>query len=239
MRRFFLLSVLTFLTCADVGFCQDATTSGETGIDYERLATTDGEVYFNVKIRKIEPDSLIVEHRNGAARISFFDLPDEIRDSYGFDADRAMAHYKARDERLRALRKQQFHEKLLADAKLAEAAKLEAHENDVRQNWIPARARIIEVGPAGALAYVERITMERQPTKTALGGEGLPGPPKASYSRLSRSPVILKGLQKNGRGSVKAGSVWTGYVIRDPHDATLDQRKEDAPLVYRATVLSR
>ncbi len=232
-----MLFVLTVFATADCAFCQDEK-QNERGIDYERLVTIKGDVFFDVRIRNIEPDSLIVEHRNGAARVSLFDLPDEIRDSYGFDPDRAMAHYKARDERLRALRKQQLQAKLLAEAEMAKTARREAHEDDIRQNWISARARIIEIGPDGALAYVDRITMERQPTKTALGGEGLPGPPSPRYSRLSSSPVLLKGLQQGGRG-VQAGSVWTGYVSRDPHDAALAERDENAPLVYRATVLSQ
>ncbi len=237
MRPVILLLVMTVFATAENAFCQEQR-NDKSDIDFERLATTEGDVFFDVRIRDVEPDSLIIEHRNGAARVSLFNLPDEIRINYDFDAERAMAHYKARDERLRALRKQQVQEKLRVDAEMAAAARREAHDEDVRRNWIPARARIIEFVADGALAYVDRITMERRPTRTALGGEGLPGPPQASYSRLAASPVILKGLRK-GRGGLQAGSTWTGYVMRDAQDAALDQRDPDAPLVFRATVLSQ
>jgi len=229
--------ILIFPGTVDSGFCQESTES-KPAVDYERLVTTEGDVYLDVTILDVEPDSLIVEHRNGAVRISLFDLPDEIRTDYAFDAELAMAHYKARDERLRSLRKKQVQERLHAEAAMAETARKNARDEDIRKHWIRTRARIIEFVPGGAMAYVDRIVMERKRSRTALGGEGLPGPATPSYHRMHSQPVMLKDLKRH-RAGLRSGSTWVGYISRDPQDAALDHRPTDAPLVYRATVLSQ
>ena len=59
-------------------------------IDFEKLETTDNKIYQKVTVRKIEPDSLLVEHLSGIARVSMFDLSEKIQKHYEFDRDAAI-----------------------------------------------------------------------------------------------------------------------------------------------------
>jgi hypothetical protein len=199
---------------------QTAADTNQRPIDFEKLETSDGKIYQRVTVRKIEPDSLLVEHLTGMARISLFDVSEEIQQHYEFDRDAAMAHYQARDAEQRALRKQMLLERVRLQAAEEAQTRRENLERRAKLEWVPVRARIVKIRGSDALAFIDRIVLKETRTKTVFGGEGLPGPPKKEYVRLSKDPVWLRNIATEGE-RVKTGSYWNGYIWPDG-DVSLD-----------------
>lgn len=194
-------------------------------IHFEVLETTDNRVYQQVTVRKAEPDSLLIEHLSGIVRVSLFDLSEEIQTRYHFDRDAAIEHYKRREAEQRAMRKQLLLERVRQQAIEEGETRQQNLERLAKAEWIPVRAKILAVDKGNALAIVDRIVMKPTRTKTALGGEGLPGPPKKVFVRMSKSPVWLKEVgdlrhaSKDGRARYWHGYIWPdGEVILNPKE---------------------
>ena len=69
----------------------------------DRITTLDGKTYEKVILDKVEPDGFMVlfspvEGGSGTAKLKFRNLPVELRERYGYDADRA-ADYEAAQAR--------------------------------------------------------------------------------------------------------------------------------------------
>jgi hypothetical protein len=66
----------------------------------ERITTLEGKTYEKVILDKVEPDGLLVsfspvEGGSGTAKLKFRKLPAELRERYGYDAERAADHEAA------------------------------------------------------------------------------------------------------------------------------------------------
>src|SRR5262245_28567037 len=69
----------------------------------DRIITLDGKTYEKVILDKVEADGLLVlfspvEGGSGTAKLKFRNLPVELQERYGYDADRA-ANYEAAQAR--------------------------------------------------------------------------------------------------------------------------------------------
>ena len=224
---------------------ESGTAPGETTdapsrvIQFEKLETTDNKVYEQVTVRKIEPDSLLIEHLNGVARVSMFDLSEEIQKHYEFDRDAAIEHYKRREAEQRAIRKQLFFERIRQQAADEAELRLQNLERQAKMEWIPVRAQIVTVSDGNALAYVDRIVMVPTYTKSALGGKGLPGPARKKYVRISNSPVWLRDvgeIETPSKG--KPAVIWTGFVWPDG-EVSLDAKEPDKTTTAYRTLKPR
>lgn len=61
---------------------------------YDRL-DVGGKVYEQVTVRKVEPDGLSIMHAAGTKKLYFRDLPEEMRNAYGYDPAAAARHQEA------------------------------------------------------------------------------------------------------------------------------------------------
>jgi hypothetical protein len=203
-------------------------------IDFEKLETTDNKIYQKVTVRKIEPDSLLIEHLSGVARVSLFDLSEEIQKHYEFDHDAAIEHYKRRQSFQRAMRKKLLLDRVRQQAVEEAEVRQQNLERLAKTEWIPVRAKIVFVKNGNALALVDRIVMKPTRGKTALGGEGLPGPPKKVYVRISKSPVWLKNVGDFEQPSVEGPAIyWTGYIWPDGEVSLNPKQPDDTTSAYR------
>lgn len=234
-----LLSALAvFSVAVPFGNAQTAPVSKPPKIDFERLVTNNDETYDNVSVLEVQPDSLIIQHRNGVARVSLFDLSDEIRRNYGFDHDKAMAHYKKRDAEQRVLRKKLFYDRIKFEAEQEKIARQQNFVVEDNPDWIHVRAKILSIDGNHAMAKLERIVMRAAPRrKTALGGEALPDPPIATYTPLSPRPVLLSEVKNTGKAII-VGQFWIGYVHRSAQNEIKDGVKPKFP-VYKTAVPRR
>ena len=78
MKR--VMALLLLLTCP--GFAAD-------------LITLDGKTYRNFTVSRVESDGLAITHAEGAGKVEFLNLPQEVRKRYGFDPAKAEAAKKA------------------------------------------------------------------------------------------------------------------------------------------------
>lgn len=69
-------------------------------VEAEDIRTTDGLVYKNVTISRVEKDGINIVHATGAAKIPFERLPVELQRRYNFDKEAAM-QYRAAVEQQR------------------------------------------------------------------------------------------------------------------------------------------
>ena len=67
----------------------------ETPLGSNDLATTDGQIYRQVQVRKIEPDGLTIRHEAGLAKLVFPLLPEDWQKKYEYDPQKAAAYRRA------------------------------------------------------------------------------------------------------------------------------------------------
>ena len=74
--------------------------SSPKGTNYSALAeitTRDGTTYKNVTVQRVDPDGLTISYAPvdggmGLAKLKFEDLPDDLRQRFGYDTNKAAAH---------------------------------------------------------------------------------------------------------------------------------------------------
>ena len=76
------------LSCLAIGFARA-----------EDLVTTDGKIFKDVTITKVEPDGLSITHQSGSAKVPFAKLPEEVQRKHGYDPAKADAFAKAQNQR--------------------------------------------------------------------------------------------------------------------------------------------
>lgn len=82
----------------------------------EDLTTTDGKLYKNVTVTKVEPDGLSISHETGTAKLLFTKLPEDLQRKHGYDPAKAEAFVQERNRKRAEL------ESILEAAKEKEAA---------------------------------------------------------------------------------------------------------------------
>lgn len=175
--------------------------------DYSHLITKDGREYFECFVRKSDQEGLLITHRKGMAKISFFDLSPEIRDKYDFDPIAAMRMHRELREADRLLRKQRVleAEKIRADQALEKA--LAEMQVLAESEWIPVEARILSTEGDFAFARVKKVVFHPTTRISPLGFEN-PGPPKRVTQLLGEGAYFLRSLGPK----FKRGSTWKGYM---------------------------
>ena len=53
--------------------------------------TTDGKEYKNVKVKRVEPDGIVLISKSGISKIYFTELPKEVQQRFNYDAEKAAA----------------------------------------------------------------------------------------------------------------------------------------------------
>ena len=69
------------------------------------ITTLDGKVYKDCEVSRVFPDSVCVLYSGGGARVNFSNLPEHVREKYGYNPEQAGAFARAeaaREERERA-----------------------------------------------------------------------------------------------------------------------------------------
>tara|TARA_R110000850_G_scaffold64695_29_gene145110 strand:- start:674 stop:1381 length:708 start_codon:yes stop_codon:yes gene_type:complete len=197
--------------------------------DYERLESKDGRTFEECHVKRVESDALIIEHRDGMARISFFDLSPEIQSAYDFDPIEALAAYKKNIAMERELRKNQLLESEKQRAEAQHQAEKEQFYEEAKREWIPSKGTIIKVNGQGAYAELWRISFV--PTKeTSVLGFEKEGTPKRVMKKIGKGLVFLKQVGPD----FSPGDKWEGFVdpISKEYTISPKSRKNDIP-VYR------
>ncbi len=61
------------------------------------IKTTDGKVYEKCKVKRVEPDGIVVFHTGGIGKILFTEMPEDIQKKYGYDPEKAANYQKKKN----------------------------------------------------------------------------------------------------------------------------------------------
>ena len=123
------------------------------------LRTDEGVEYRNVKVVRVEPDSLIIQHDDGMARVPLFDLSPEIQARFAFDPFKGMKHFKEETQRQRELRWRLFWEGERYKAEQMEKEERARIIESAKLNWVPVEASVLRRVPDGVLARCRRVVL--------------------------------------------------------------------------------
>ncbi|MEX2579671.1 MAG: hypothetical protein WD342_11490 [Verrucomicrobiales bacterium] len=175
--------------------------------DFEVLESGDGTLLEDCRVMRVETDGLVLQHREGVAHVSFFDLPREVQERYDFDPVEALRAYKERT----ATERERRQRALLATEKRKAAEQRAAAEKEryemARREWMPAEATIVETKDDGSYAKARRITLVPTKTVSTLGFER-EGPPKRVLKSFGAGTVFLK----LSAPAANPGARWRGYI---------------------------
>jgi len=168
----------------------------------EDLTTTEGKVYKEVTIRKVEPDGLAIMHAEGMAKVPFTKLSQEIQKKHGYDPEKA----------------KEFAEKQEATRKATE----DGIDKGLAEQ---ARAKKAEEKPAAETPATEvkrkpaRLVLGKKTKKQEIGGRVMQVVPEGLlFSGGGGSPWLMvdhpeQGTLTDGR-SVKCYAVKTEAVFQ-------------------------
>ncbi len=91
------IRTLTLLTQAGLLACWTFAVSAQNASGPTQITTTDGHTYHNAIVQSVEPDGLLVRYTPdqgglGMATLKFRNLPDNLRNQYGYDEQKANAY---------------------------------------------------------------------------------------------------------------------------------------------------
>lgn len=168
------------------------------------LRTKKGEVFYDCVVKRIEEDAVTIQHREGVARVSFFDLDERMQSDQEFDPVAAMKKYKVDRKNLRDLKWRQFWARQKYEAEVAEREEQSKFLQEVKTKWTPVEANVLETAPGGAFVRAKVITFQKTKTKSTLGFER-EGPLRKSLVPFKPSVIFIT-------ASGISGKIWAGYL---------------------------
>ncbi|MDF1815203.1 MAG: hypothetical protein P1V20_23585 [Verrucomicrobiales bacterium] len=176
------------------------------------FTTKKGVTLTNCKVKRVETDALIVEHDDGIAKVSFFDVSKELQDKHGFDPVAAMDKYRRDLKVQRDLKWKRFWEGQEHESKMAAREQREKFLKTAKETWIPIEADIQQVKSGGAYVAASRITFVPTKTKSALGFE-IDGPPRKKLVPFQPRVIFIEAPGITGKK-------WLGYLEPTAHGTT-------------------
>jgi hypothetical protein len=73
----------------------------------EDFKTINGKEYKDVTVSRVEPDGLIVKTKSGISKVYFTELPKDVQQRFGYDADRAREYAAEQNKGLEEAQRQQ------------------------------------------------------------------------------------------------------------------------------------
>ncbi|MCS6772374.1 MAG: hypothetical protein NZ740_10205 [Kiritimatiellae bacterium] len=162
---------------------------GVTSALSDDITTLDGKKYSDVTVMRVEADGILVKHAAGIGKLCFPELPQEIRDRYGYDSEKHRRYYYAQQQQAAKARLY----------RLLDSAAIEVE------------ARLSRVLDDGALAYItvyKTYTFTNVVTKTHSGRS-------TTYNPLSDT---LQTMPSGSQGSVVRAEVKTFTIKEKRHN---------------------
>ena len=129
---------------------------------FDTLTTKSGRTYHAVVVKKEEPDGVRISHSEGAAKILFTDLPDDILIFFNHDPAAAEAHQQSVHEGLQK-----------ANAKRQAEIQNQKNNDFLKAQAIVFTAEIFQVVQGGLLARYAYASEEVEVEREKLVNKGL------------------------------------------------------------------
>ncbi len=191
---------------------EEAVSPPPHAVDFAELSTGTGRLFKNVSVTRVEADAILIQHEDGVARVSLFDLSPELQRKYDFDPVSALRVYQQhlvedRERRktmlLESLRYQAAEERAQAKRELARIARAE---------WLPVEATVVRSTDEGLLIRAKRIVMKPTQVRSTLGLLR-EGPPEKTLIPFDPPLVLLQNpLEENPSKMWISGESWKGYL---------------------------
>ncbi len=140
--------------------------------DYGTITTREGKSFYECKVMHIYPDGVSFTHRDGAAKIPFADLPENLRTEFRYDP-KAEAEYQKEQAALRkAEQERQKQQEIVMQERLMEAKMAEA-------SYLATASRIATATPSAGGQTPSWVGTPI--TGPAVGGRGYSS---SSYGRF-------------------------------------------------------
>lgn len=94
--------------------------------NYGTITTRDGKSFYECQIVRVYPDGVSFTHRNGAAKIAFKDLPENLRREFRYDPQQEAAFQKEQAALRKAEQERQRQQEIVMQERLMEAQMAEA-----------------------------------------------------------------------------------------------------------------
>lgn len=140
--------------------------------NYGTISTRTGRVFHDCKIMRIHPDGVSFTHRDGAAKIAFKDLPENLRREFRYDPQKEAEYQREQaarreEEKKRARQHEAAMQEKLMEAKMAETSYLAA----AAATPAPAMSMALP-GETLTVGYQTPSWVGTPVTGPALGGSG-------------------------------------------------------------------
>ena len=154
------------------------------------VRTLDGKTYQNCTVSLVEPDALCVLFPGGGARVKFINLPENLRDAYGYDSVKAAAY-----EQAQASKRQREDARWQLARIQAEARRKAAASNAVSRT------------PPAAAATTQMASSPSARTPAAYGGRNQG---QGGYGGNSQNSSSGTGSEYVGVSLASAGNAFSG-----------------------------
>lgn len=170
--------------------------------NYGTITTRDGKSFYECQVMHIYPDGVTFAHKNGAAKIPFADLPENLRNEFRYDPKAEAEYQKQQAAQRKTEQEQQKQQEIAMQQRLMEAKTAEA-------SYLAAASRLTTT--AASVAGTPSPSWVGTPiTGPALGGRSYTG---SSYSRFGYPYGYAgTGYYYGGNGSgISYGYPYGGY----------------------------
>lgn len=168
------------------------------------LTTKKGVTYRKCKLKRIETDSVLIEHEGGIARVSFFDLDEKFQRKHNFDPIAAMERYKIQQKIQKDVKWKRFWEAQKYRAAVAEEETREKLLETARATWEPVEARVFRSTDDGAFVAASKIAFVPTKATSTLGFE-IDGPLRKTLVPMKPNVIFIEGA------GIRGGK-WEGYL---------------------------
>jgi hypothetical protein len=190
--------------------------------NYGTISTRNGRVFHDCKVMRIYPDGVSFTHRDGAAKIAFKDLPENLRKEFRYDPQkekeyqREQAALRKEEQKREKLREAAMQERLM-EAQMAEASYLAAARAAAQTApVVPAMSMALPGETLPTVSYQTPSWVGAPITGSALGGSGYRRSSFAGYFPYTGGyygyPAYGYGYPSCGYGYPYHGGYGYGYA---------------------------
>jgi len=167
--------------------------------------TIDGKEYKNAKVRRVEPDGIVLITKSGLSKVYFVELPKEIQERFHYDAQQGPQFTAQTLEENRLIRQQQAGEE---QKRVEQKAKDLAERRQQQEAEMQRQQREAEMQRRQQEAEQQRqARIETKPTYS----RSQEGVPEHTYELVQDYTIVTAGWSKR----VRRGERYNGRILVD------------------------
>jgi hypothetical protein len=106
----------------------------------ENFKTINGKEYKNVTVTGVEPDGIVLKGKSGISKVYFTELPKDVQQRFGYDADRAREYAAEQNKGLEEAQKQQVEQMRQSEQEMLKKNNESRKGEDAFQQWKNAQS---------------------------------------------------------------------------------------------------